>query len=102
VPSLPYRSPTEPEIELFLKKAQSLNQAITLRRSRGAEIFGACGQLAGQTIKGARIYEKHQEIAMEHFQAIRKPDAAAHTRFVYFVLSAAPMKKTRSTNLKPV
>ncbi len=48
VPSLPYRSPTEPEIELFLKKAQSLNQAITLRRSRGAEIFGACGQLAGQ------------------------------------------------------
>lgn len=48
VPSLPYRAPTEPEIEDFLKKAQSLNQAITLRRSRGAEIFGACGQLAGQ------------------------------------------------------
>ncbi len=48
VPSLPYRSPSESEIEDFLKRAQSLNQAITLRRSRGAEIFGACGQLAGQ------------------------------------------------------
>ncbi|NLO44338.1 MAG: 23S rRNA (adenine(2503)-C(2))-methyltransferase RlmN [Candidatus Cloacimonetes bacterium] len=48
VPSLPYRSPSEAEIETFLKKAHSLNQAVTLRRSRGAEIFGACGQLAGQ------------------------------------------------------
>lgn len=47
VASLSYRSPSEKEIEAFLKKAQSLNQAVTLRRSRGAEIFGACGQLAG-------------------------------------------------------
>jgi 23S rRNA (adenine2503-C2)-methyltransferase len=47
IPALPYRSPTESEINQFLQQAQSLNQAITLRRSRGAGICGACGQLAG-------------------------------------------------------
>lgn len=47
VPGLPYRSPTEREINEFLSRAQVLNQAITLRRSRGANICGACGQLAG-------------------------------------------------------
>lgn len=46
VPGLPYRSPNRDEIERFLHAAQSLNQAITLRKSRGAEICGACGQLA--------------------------------------------------------
>lgn len=46
VPQLPYRSPTEKEIEIFLNLAQNIHQAITLRRSRGAEVFGACGQLA--------------------------------------------------------
>ena len=47
VDALPFRPPTEAEIESFMAKAQSLNQAITLRRSRGAEVCGACGQLAG-------------------------------------------------------
>ncbi len=47
VPTLPYRSPTEQEIDVFLSRAQVLNQAITLRRSRGSKISGACGQLAG-------------------------------------------------------
>jgi len=47
VPNLPFRSPSEIEIDTFLAKAQSLNQAVTLRRSRGAEVCGACGQLAG-------------------------------------------------------
>lgn len=47
VPHLPYRSPTEIELQEFLQQAQSLHQAITLRRSRGAGICGACGQLAG-------------------------------------------------------
>jgi 23S rRNA (adenine2503-C2)-methyltransferase len=46
VAQLPYRSPTEIEIEAFLKEAASLNQAITLRRSRGTQVCGACGQLA--------------------------------------------------------
>lgn len=47
VPQLPYRKPEPAEIEAFMASAQSLNQAITLRRSRGAEVGGACGQLAG-------------------------------------------------------
>ena len=46
VPGLPYRAPEEAEIEAFMAIASSLNQAITLRRSRGAEVNGACGQLA--------------------------------------------------------
>ena len=41
-----YRKPDEAEIEAFMASAKSLNQAITLRRSRGAEVSGACGQLA--------------------------------------------------------
>ncbi|MBW6513629.1 MAG: 23S rRNA (adenine(2503)-C(2))-methyltransferase RlmN [Candidatus Syntrophosphaera sp.] len=45
IPSLPYRSPTESEIESFMEEARSLPQAVTLRRSKGADISGACGQL---------------------------------------------------------
>ncbi|HQP33060.1 MAG TPA: 23S rRNA (adenine(2503)-C(2))-methyltransferase RlmN [Candidatus Cloacimonas sp.] len=40
-----FRAPTETEIKDFMQKAQKLPQAITLRKSRGADIFGACGQL---------------------------------------------------------
>ncbi|HNX02490.1 MAG TPA: 23S rRNA (adenine(2503)-C(2))-methyltransferase RlmN [Candidatus Cloacimonas sp.] len=40
-----FRAPTETEIKNFMSKAQNLPQAITLRKSRGADIFGACGQL---------------------------------------------------------
>lgn len=48
VPQLPYRQPTEAEIESFMANAQLIKQAITLRRSRGTDISGACGQLAGK------------------------------------------------------
>ncbi|HQH49972.1 MAG TPA: 23S rRNA (adenine(2503)-C(2))-methyltransferase RlmN [Candidatus Cloacimonadota bacterium] len=48
VPALPYRSPTEAEINAFLKAAQDIPQAITLRRSKGSDILGACGQLAAR------------------------------------------------------
>ncbi len=41
----PFRAPTETEIKDFMQRAQKLPQAITLRKSRGADIFGACGQL---------------------------------------------------------
>ena len=51
VASLPYRSPTEAEVEDFMARAASLPQAITLRRSRGRDINGACGQLATKTTK---------------------------------------------------
>ncbi|HOH60614.1 MAG TPA: 23S rRNA (adenine(2503)-C(2))-methyltransferase RlmN, partial [Candidatus Cloacimonadota bacterium] len=47
VPHLPYRKPDAQEIETFMTAAQSINQAITLRRSRGSDVSGACGQLAG-------------------------------------------------------
>ncbi|MDD4099856.1 MAG: 23S rRNA (adenine(2503)-C(2))-methyltransferase RlmN [Candidatus Cloacimonetes bacterium] len=47
VPQLPYRKPEKLEIEKFMTAAQSINQAITLRRSRGSDVSGACGQLAG-------------------------------------------------------
>ncbi|MCB5246591.1 MAG: 23S rRNA (adenine(2503)-C(2))-methyltransferase RlmN [Candidatus Cloacimonetes bacterium] len=45
VPALPYRAPTESEIEAFLARARDLPQAVMLRRSKGADISGACGQL---------------------------------------------------------
>ncbi|MDY0337426.1 MAG: 23S rRNA (adenine(2503)-C(2))-methyltransferase RlmN [Candidatus Cloacimonadaceae bacterium] len=47
VPHLTYRKPDASEIEAFMASATCLNQAITLRRSRGGEVCGACGQLAG-------------------------------------------------------
>jgi len=40
-----YQAPTPEQIEIFMHKAKSLPQAITLRKSRGADILGACGQL---------------------------------------------------------
>jgi len=46
--ALPYRSPTEAEIDAFLKAARDIPQAITLRRSKGSDILGACGQLAAR------------------------------------------------------
>lgn len=45
VPFLPYRSPTEEEIQSFMEMARQLPQAVTLRRSKGSDISGACGQL---------------------------------------------------------
>lgn len=46
VEGLPYRAPTPAEVDSFYAMAQSIPQAVTLRRSRGSDIFGACGQLA--------------------------------------------------------
>jgi len=47
----PYQVPSPRQIEEFMVKAQSLPQAVTLRRSRGAEVFGACGQLGYKPTK---------------------------------------------------
>lgn len=49
VASLPYRPPTASEVEDFMRRAATLPQAITLRKSRGRDIDGACGQLALKT-----------------------------------------------------
>lgn len=52
VSSLPYRAPTEAEIQAFMARASLLPQAVMLRRSKGADIRGACGQLvAGPSSK---------------------------------------------------
>lgn len=48
VRSLPYRAPKLSEIQDFYKKCMIIDQAITLRQSRGADIDGACGQLAAK------------------------------------------------------
>ncbi len=51
IETLPYRSPTPQEIEWFMQAAQVIPQAITLRRSRGSDISGACGQLVTKSVK---------------------------------------------------
>jgi len=49
VDSVPFRSPSEQEVERFRKALQATcNQTVTFRRSHGADIAGACGQLAGK------------------------------------------------------
>jgi len=47
VPSLPWKSPSDKKVEAFIEKLQKLPFAITYRKSRGVDIAGACGQLAG-------------------------------------------------------
>lgn len=46
VPGLPYRAPREEESERFLERLRAaLRCSVTLRRPRGRDIAGACGQL---------------------------------------------------------
>lgn len=55
VPGLNYQAPTKAEVESFMASAASLPQAVTLRKSKGRDINGACGQLAlsrGSSPKG--------------------------------------------------
>jgi 23S rRNA (adenine2503-C2)-methyltransferase len=55
VEGTPFRAPTDKEISFFQKKLSSAcNQAVTLRRSHGADITGACGQLAAGQITSTR------------------------------------------------
>lgn len=46
VPKLTFEAPSKEQIETFMSAAMSIPQAITLRKSKGADIMGACGQLA--------------------------------------------------------
>ena len=48
VPGLPYKSPTDREIESFRNKLMTLDSAVTYRKSKGDDIDAACGQLAGK------------------------------------------------------
>jgi len=43
-----WKAPTENQISDFMQKAQLINQAVTLRKSRGSDISGACGQLVSK------------------------------------------------------
>lgn len=49
VEGLPYRSATNKEIEEFQYKLMKIDKAVTIRKSRGSDIDGACGQLAGRS-----------------------------------------------------
>lgn len=49
VSGLSYTAPTEDHLNYFMNQAASLPQAIMLRRSRGLDVFGACGQLRSHT-----------------------------------------------------
>lgn len=46
VPGLPFTAPDKNSIDKFIAMAQSIPQAVTLRKSRGGDVMGACGQLA--------------------------------------------------------
>ncbi|MCK4654388.1 MAG: 23S rRNA (adenine(2503)-C(2))-methyltransferase RlmN [Candidatus Cloacimonetes bacterium] len=48
VESLPYKAPTENEIENFINSMKKLSFAVTFRKSRGEDINAACGQLAAK------------------------------------------------------
>jgi len=42
-----WQSPSDRQVEYFVDKLNALPVAVTLRKSRGADIAGACGQLVG-------------------------------------------------------
>ncbi len=48
VPSQSWRAPNSAEIDHFQSQLLDLGCAVTLRRSRGADIAGSCGQLTAQ------------------------------------------------------
>ena len=50
-PKLPFRPPTDDEVKAFLEKLYRLPHAVTLRKSKGRDVRGACGQLAIERIQ---------------------------------------------------
>ncbi len=46
VPELPYRAPTDEAIEAFQQILRAARRLALIRRSRGQDVFAACGQLA--------------------------------------------------------
>ncbi len=50
VDDLPYETPSNSEIDRFISSMSILSSAVTYRRSRGADIDAACGQLAEKNI----------------------------------------------------
>jgi len=50
VPQFALKPPTESDIKTFIKTLESKKAKVTLRRSKGADIAAACGQLAGRQV----------------------------------------------------
>lgn len=50
VDDLPYETPTTEEIDRFINSMNVLSYAVTYRKSRGADIHAACGQLAAKNV----------------------------------------------------
>ncbi|MBN2226076.1 MAG: 23S rRNA (adenine(2503)-C(2))-methyltransferase RlmN [candidate division Zixibacteria bacterium] len=50
VPGLPYRRPTDDEVDRFAQWLYPRAPAVTVRKSRGMDIEAACGQLAGKYV----------------------------------------------------
>ena len=50
-----FRAPTKRETADFFEKLSPLKDAVTIRESRGRDINGACGQLAGKSINREEI-----------------------------------------------
>jgi 23S rRNA (adenine2503-C2)-methyltransferase len=48
IPDSAWKSPTDAQVESFINKLNRLSVAVTYRKSRGGDIAGACGQLAGK------------------------------------------------------
>lgn len=48
VPGLPYRRPSDASNEAFQAILRAEGLEVSIRRTRGADILGACGQLSGQ------------------------------------------------------
>ncbi len=51
VSGIAWTAPRNSHIDMFLTNSQVINQTITLRKSRGSDILGACGQLAARQIQ---------------------------------------------------
>jgi 23S rRNA (adenine2503-C2)-methyltransferase len=41
----PFRQPTEPRLQAFLDRLKARGCFVTVRKSRGRDVQGACGQL---------------------------------------------------------
>jgi len=48
-PGLPFNQPTKDTIDAFFQTLLAGPNTVTVRQSRGADIFGACGQLSART-----------------------------------------------------
>jgi 23S rRNA (adenine2503-C2)-methyltransferase len=54
VPKLPYRAPSDDAVEAFQQVLRAARRLALIRRSRGQDVFAACGQLALLEIQPAR------------------------------------------------